>query len=113
MLIIAIRLSSPATYLHQTAAYRAKNLYKIDFNYFKCSRLFLKKKFHLYSPGTTKEFYSTNVDLCRVLAAGFKLFDIKLYILTLSVVARVTDDLTADPLFFISAPKSYLVSRFH
>jgi len=43
VLIIAIRLSSPATYLHQTAAYRAKNLYKIDFNYFKCC-LFLKKK---------------------------------------------------------------------
>jgi hypothetical protein len=54
VLIIAIRLSSPTSYLHQTAAYRAKNLYKIDFNYFKCSCRFLKKNFHLYSPGNTK-----------------------------------------------------------
>lgn len=69
ILIIAIRLSSPATYLHQAAAYRPKNLYKIDFNYFKCCRLFLKKNLHLYSPGTTKELYSTNVDLCRISAA--------------------------------------------
>jgi len=69
ILIIAIRLSSPATYLHQTAAYRAKNLYKIDFNYFKCCRPFLKKNLNLYSPGTTKELYSTSVDLRHVSAA--------------------------------------------
>ena len=52
--------------------------------------------------------YQLQLDSCKDLS-----FDIKLYSLTVSVVALVTGDLTVDPPLFVSAREGYLVSRFH